>query len=1059
MERNDALRLWDSIYGNKDVAYDYAAQIMKREDFDNPDSNQGWTIDFIKPLSNGGTNIVSNLMICNTVTKNIRGSKASFRIGNDFFEVRKGKKYGTFALFDVTDRNHPMDMTPNSTNQTEEFNSDRRFSMYGSNQGNGSFVLPAVDKIQQNVLDENFNEQVMLDDDDEEIDPEFSVDEEYSEPVEESEESEEETFDDVEKTAEETSAEEPEETSTLEQIEETTGETTDADEQEVEETEVEETIAVDEPEVVPTESLVEENEQVVQQQEENLVTVSNDDVEEQQEEASIAENEVEEPVEENADEPAETLEETPLENTVIEESVSDETDDELNEDVTILEDELTEKTQKVQQLEDEIVALNKELSAVIGSLEEETKLHAELKGIKSENNKSNEIDKQTLRTQSGCIGGLENAVLIFKKELEEKTEEIASLNEKLNSLNSEKEELNNELETLRTTGNENAEYLASKDEKINEYFLAIKEYETKVADKESELVRLQSEYDEFKEAKEGELRESSELTERLQKENEELRLSVTEVSSSSDETFNRLQRTLENVRRDNDSLNNQLEFSQQRERKLIIENNELDNTNKNLTFENNANQEKIESLNFEINNKDVQIKDLEDKISETLNELAENKNRITEIEDEIQRLNEDKENLRLQAEHDKEEAEQRIDVLIDEVSSEKAKTRFASLGGNPDSYDEFLSVYNGDIEDDDKIASFLIKNSQFRLPVSQSVNMLDNESYFCIGCEDVELHDEVVARRKQAFEVWDSMFGSDVKKTHDFAGRPIVKEDFEDRTKNTAWSFEKVNEPDEKPFVVIANTKSLDSFNKNAPFTTNGKTYVLAKDSNGYHIDSNDSISDPFDFTSSIRVTKAVSGKVSPMVYIFIKCVPIEGKNIDDDTLHTFYELVDGTVRKFCPETFLEIKYGYGEGQKFVFLTFDASKNEAYDEALKFAVLLNSYRIEFKKMEKGMNMIIVLNQINVPPFVRHYDFPKLLNSTSNIELKALQHEFIINQTVNESIKRTLHIGPSIIPHLNIESSNLKDSLIGVGRDFRDIYNFRNSFKVYNAAYHLSTYDE
>ena len=155
MDKNKAYQLWEERFPNRDYVYDYAAQKIVKEDFENEASSYSWTIDFIKPLSSGGFNQESNYLICSTLTKMLRQNKLSFRIGNAVFEVRKGKRYGTFSLFDVTDRNHPFDVSTVTEEMLEEsYHLKRQKELYGRERQN-SFVLPDLGNIRNNIVKEN----------------------------------------------------------------------------------------------------------------------------------------------------------------------------------------------------------------------------------------------------------------------------------------------------------------------------------------------------------------------------------------------------------------------------------------------------------------------------------------------------------------------------------------------------------------------------------------------------------------------------------------------------------------------------------------------------------------------------------------------------------------------------------------------------------------------------------------------------------------------------------------------------------------------------------------
>lgn len=125
MDKEQALRIWDFWFSSSQEAYDYASHPIRREDYQNKESDRGWELDYIKPLSQGGTSSEKNLLPAAFTTILLRGNKTSFTIGKRIYEVRRGHEYKTFAIFDVTERNKPVDLTPSSLTQDPEFNRKR----------------------------------------------------------------------------------------------------------------------------------------------------------------------------------------------------------------------------------------------------------------------------------------------------------------------------------------------------------------------------------------------------------------------------------------------------------------------------------------------------------------------------------------------------------------------------------------------------------------------------------------------------------------------------------------------------------------------------------------------------------------------------------------------------------------------------------------------------------------------------------------------------------------------------------------------------------------------
>ena len=68
MKKYRIIDLWNVVYGNKEEVYDYAGRLMKKSACGNPNSKYHPTIDHIWPLTNGGFDDPSNMIICHRTT-------------------------------------------------------------------------------------------------------------------------------------------------------------------------------------------------------------------------------------------------------------------------------------------------------------------------------------------------------------------------------------------------------------------------------------------------------------------------------------------------------------------------------------------------------------------------------------------------------------------------------------------------------------------------------------------------------------------------------------------------------------------------------------------------------------------------------------------------------------------------------------------------------------------------------------------------------------------------------------------------------------------------------
>ena len=75
MSKYRTIDVWDKFYGNKETVTDYAGRIMKRSACGNPNSSYYPTLDHIRPLSAGGSDVIGNIEICHRDTNSEKADK------------------------------------------------------------------------------------------------------------------------------------------------------------------------------------------------------------------------------------------------------------------------------------------------------------------------------------------------------------------------------------------------------------------------------------------------------------------------------------------------------------------------------------------------------------------------------------------------------------------------------------------------------------------------------------------------------------------------------------------------------------------------------------------------------------------------------------------------------------------------------------------------------------------------------------------------------------------------------------------------------------------------
>lgn len=95
MSKYNTLDVWNRVYGSREEVIDYTGRLMKKSACGNPNSKFHPTLDHIRPLSLGGSDVLENIIICHRDTN---GEKANHfphwkANGNTYHAVRiKGSR-------------------------------------------------------------------------------------------------------------------------------------------------------------------------------------------------------------------------------------------------------------------------------------------------------------------------------------------------------------------------------------------------------------------------------------------------------------------------------------------------------------------------------------------------------------------------------------------------------------------------------------------------------------------------------------------------------------------------------------------------------------------------------------------------------------------------------------------------------------------------------------------------------------------------------------------------------------------------------------------------------
>lgn len=987
MEREKAYQIWETIFNDREVAYDFASHPMKKEDYQNENSYYGWDINVKQPF------LVreDNYLPCSLNTISFRSGKSTFKVGNHLFEVRKGKKYGTFSIYDITDRNNPLNMEPTEETQDPEFNKKRFHEIATSYKGKQDqrFFVPTMSSIAEHVFEEKLEDADVVDNFYKEEKDEENQDVEEQLDFEETEEIDEE-FDNNNQAEEE--IEEP--------IEEEVGEEIVKEEQEANE-------LVDDNEIKPLDEPKEEKTFETQLQNLSNRVLIEDDDEDALEELAMANSYYQEGNPQREEELPPLVLDLQNENKAKEKEIES------------LKEELNQVKQEKNDTIQSILSVNETLKNKIQELtldvqneqtknetlnEEKNSLEEELNLVKGTNEElSHEINRlQTNEAQQTLL-------LDEKNELQNK---INSLEEKNENLRLQVQELENKPSYLNelTLEKENHQ------NEIRNYVIKDEQYQEEIRILKEETERIKANYDQLDaqtEMTDGQIAslstENQELNQKLEKVNEE---------------FDQLKKENENIKLERDFY-----------REKIKDKNKTEEVVSHL-------EEKLKAIEEELSRKNARI----DVLNSSVIQL-ENKNMMDAQK--IESINAENQNKENEIQELKEKNEDYKNLIL-----------FLNLGGNETYYEEAKRILLEQEKpfDYESLLSLLDEHSEWKIKEEKTVHEIR-------GVAEEVLHEDLTAlieqnqRKEKAMNYYAELFGEEKIEVSDFAGRYIRLNDYGDRNSAYGWDYSLLNPGDieTKENVFIAHYRTIKDYRYNEIFESNNHKYQVVKEDGKNKIKSAEFITDPYDFSQALRVTRNNLLNKSPLVYLFVKVVGVNTSEPNFDSMMEFFDLIDRTVKRCCPISFIEMKTVVGNGRgNYAFITFDGNQSEVYREVNDYAVLLNSYRREYRK-ENRLNAVIVLNEVDVPFSKRHLDYDALVSETKDDELRALRYEF--NMTViNSLIKRTIHIGPRILDKLPLDQNLLKPSQIGQG-NYALMYRFDREFKVYNFVYALSNIKE
>lgn len=96
MSKYNTIDLWNERYGKIAEVYDYAGRLMKKSACGDPNSRYHPTLDHIRPLSKGGSDVDGNIEICHRDTNEEKGdSFPHWKTNGRCFRAERVKKTRT----------------------------------------------------------------------------------------------------------------------------------------------------------------------------------------------------------------------------------------------------------------------------------------------------------------------------------------------------------------------------------------------------------------------------------------------------------------------------------------------------------------------------------------------------------------------------------------------------------------------------------------------------------------------------------------------------------------------------------------------------------------------------------------------------------------------------------------------------------------------------------------------------------------------------------------------------------------------------------------------------
>ncbi len=640
-----------------------------------------------------------------------------------------------------------------------------------------------------------------------------------------------------------------------------------------------------------------------------------------------------------------------------------------------------------------------------------------------DNDETIEIEPQIEEKEEAQLLEESEADNSLQDELEEKDRAIKKLEDEIDSLReiiSKQEEISNELTNKRFELQKQAfedeqkitslnRLIEEKDQQIRSVLEEDEQLKDELSSLSNEKVTLSNQTQQEAE-KRAELRnyidtlfsQESDKILALKEENKELKDKLVETTDSlSKENEEKIQ----TLKKERDELSEQLLSYQEEIKALNAEKEELLSQKDDDVIKLKEKENKIDELNTKINDLSLELENAKFSLNESLNF----KNGINT-----------------------------------EIEAFKKEKEYISLGGDLNKYCEFAKLLERESLD---VKEGLEKHPEFTLKKGV---FFDVRAEAIDIDEDVSLFDERLQRKEKAISYFNSLFPN--KEAFDFADREIRIEEYQNKESRFGWDYVLYDEEkkDEINNILIANLKSLADFKRDESFKSNGKNFEVAEVEGVKSITSKETLTNPYSFTLALNASAKEMERGSELVYIFIRILGTKSKAIQQ-----FADMVDRAARKCAPKSYINTRFEKDGQIDYLFLTFDGAKDDVYQEALRVAILTNSYRKAMNQQE-GINAIIVLDKVELDsPILKYVSFQNLAKNTNDLGLKAIMYD-LIQSVINATITKGIHIGKNIDSDIDYNQFSNRDRIIPskmAGKDFaqlyKELYGYKELPMIYN----------